>query len=106
MSPFELSTLLWTRYIEYLWDYKPGSWVDASASTFRLFAAFIIVPLALLVMLASPPLPHPSSLQPESTNLVSPLILPSAFAFRFITSANARAPGSFPSSLGLNSHRT
>ncbi|KAF9653834.1 hypothetical protein BDM02DRAFT_3125309 [Thelephora ganbajun] len=53
MSLFQLPGLLWARYIEYLWDYKPGSWVDASASTFRLLAAFIIVPLALLVMLAS-----------------------------------------------------
>ena len=53
MSLSELPGLLWAQYIEYLWDYEPGSWVDASASTFRLFAAFIIVPLALLVMLAS-----------------------------------------------------
>jgi len=51
MSPLELTSLLWARYIEYLWNYEPGSWVEASASTFRLFAAFIITPLALLVML-------------------------------------------------------
>jgi len=51
MFLFELPAVLWARYIEYLWDYESGSWVDASASTFRLFAAFIIVPLALLVML-------------------------------------------------------
>ena len=53
MTPFELTSLLWARYIEYLWDYEPGSWVDASASTFRLVAVFIIMPLVLLVMLAS-----------------------------------------------------
>jgi len=49
----ELPSLLWAHYIEYLWDYEPGSWVYTSASTFRLFAAFIFTPLALLVMLAS-----------------------------------------------------
>ena len=53
MILFELLGLLWARYIEYLWDYKPGSWVDASASTFRLVAVFIIMPLIVLVMLAS-----------------------------------------------------
>lgn len=56
MTLFELPSLLWARYIEYLWDYEPGSWVDASASTFRLVAAFIVMPLLLLVMLASPSL--------------------------------------------------
>ena len=58
MTPFDFPSLLWNRYIEYLWDYQPGSWVDASASTFRLAAAFIIVPLVLLVMLASLSLLH------------------------------------------------
>lgn len=53
MTLFELLSLLWARYTEYLWDYEPGSWVDASASTFRLAAAFIVMPLLLLVMLAS-----------------------------------------------------
>ena len=63
MSPSQLPTLLWAWYVEYLWNYQPDSWVHASASTFRFFAAFIIVPLTLLVMFASPPLPHPSSVR-------------------------------------------
>lgn len=92
MSPVELPTLLWTWYIEHLWNYKPGSWVDTSASTFRFLAAFIIMPLALLVMFASPSLPHPSSPQPEAL-ISSPPILPS-LVFRFVALTHARAPGS------------
>ena len=59
MSPSQLPSLLWAWYIEYLWNYEPGSWVHASASTFRFFAAFIIVPLTLLVMFVSLSLPLP-----------------------------------------------
>lgn len=51
MTFFELPSLLWAQYIEYLWYYEPGSWVEASASTFRLAAVFIVMPLAVLVML-------------------------------------------------------
>ena len=94
MSLLELPSLLWTWYIEYLWDYQPGSWVDTSASTFRFFAAFIIMPLALLVMFASPSLPYPSPPQPENANVISPSPHSSGLAFRFVTLVHACVPGS------------
>lgn len=79
MTLLELPSLLWAQYVEYLWDYKPGSWVDASASTFRLAAVFIIAPLALLVMLASLFTSCRSSRKPYDTNSSSLLILSSTF---------------------------
>lgn len=70
MTLLELPSLLWAQYIEYLWDYEPGSWVEASASTFRLAAAFIVMPLAVLVMLAS--LSLHTVLHVNHTTLISP----------------------------------
>ena len=71
MTFFELPSLLWAQYIEYLWYYEPGSWVEASASTFRLAAVFIVMPLAVLVMLAS--LSLHTVLHVNHTKLISPL---------------------------------
>ena len=54
---------LWDLYVTYLWNAQPGSWVSASASTFRILAFIVIIPCALLMLLVSTPLtlapPHP-----------------------------------------------
>jgi hypothetical protein len=86
---FGLPSLLWAQYIEYLWDYEPGSWVDASASTFRLAAVFIIMPLVLLVMLASLFSSHHSSRNPYDANLSSLLTFSSVFVVRSRYVSNA-----------------
>ncbi|PSR81191.1 hypothetical protein PHLCEN_2v6526 [Hermanssonia centrifuga] len=46
-APFNL----WDLYVEYLWNYKPGSWVERTASTFRVFAFVVITPFILLTLL-------------------------------------------------------
>ena len=46
--------LLWDRYVEYLWKYEHNSWVARIASTCRVLAILVSLPivvLALLVML-------------------------------------------------------
>ncbi|OCH92328.1 hypothetical protein OBBRIDRAFT_773637 [Obba rivulosa] len=42
---------LWHLYIEYLWNYKPGSWVDSTAYTFRVLAFLTIAPFVGLTLL-------------------------------------------------------
>src|ERR1700710_739742 len=53
------------------WDYKPGSWLDTSASTFRLATVFIFKALFRSVMLASLFSSHHSSFNPYDANLSS-----------------------------------
>ncbi|KZT10952.1 uncharacterized protein LAESUDRAFT_734664 [Laetiporus sulphureus 93-53] len=42
---------LWSLYVTHLWNYEPGSWVDDTASTFRLLAFVVIAPFVLLTLL-------------------------------------------------------
>lgn len=42
---------LWNLYLEHLWDYKPGSWVQRTASSFRVLAFIVIMPFAILTLL-------------------------------------------------------
>ena len=51
MMLLTLPTTLWDLYVEYLWDYKPGSWVGSAASTFRLLAFLSILPFVILTLL-------------------------------------------------------
>jgi hypothetical protein len=54
VSQLSLSTLprnLWEYYIEYLWDYKPSSWVARIAYTSRLLAILLILPILVLTLL-------------------------------------------------------
>ncbi|KZT72114.1 hypothetical protein DAEQUDRAFT_723282 [Daedalea quercina L-15889] len=51
MSILFAPTTLWGLYVEYLWNYEPGSWVDRAASTFRFLAFLLIAPFAVLTLL-------------------------------------------------------
>ena len=46
--------VLWDFYVEYLWRYQPGSWVEWTASCFRAFAIAAIAPFAVLTLLVRP----------------------------------------------------
>ncbi|KAI0789111.1 hypothetical protein C8Q75DRAFT_703073, partial [Abortiporus biennis] len=43
--------ILWDLYIEYLWNYEEGSWVNSIASYFRILAFLLIAPFVLLTLL-------------------------------------------------------
>jgi hypothetical protein len=43
--------LLWEYYLEYLWFYEDGSWVARVASTFRVLAFVLIIPMILISLL-------------------------------------------------------
>lgn len=43
--------LLWNYYLEYLWNYESGSWVATIASTCRILAILISLPIAVLALL-------------------------------------------------------
>ena len=49
---------LWDAYVAYLWSYQPHSWVGRLASTFRILAVLLVLPVVLLTLLVrpSPPL--------------------------------------------------
>ncbi|OBZ67015.1 hypothetical protein A0H81_12806 [Grifola frondosa] len=51
MSVLSLPASLWHLYVKHLWNYKPGSWVDSTASTFRLLAFAVVAPFVLLTLL-------------------------------------------------------
>ena len=51
MTLLTLPATLWDLYVEYLWEYKPGSWVGSAASTFRVLAFLSILPFAILTLL-------------------------------------------------------
>lgn len=46
---------IWRFYIDTLVHYKPGSWVDSAARTFRVLALLLIAPFAILTMLVRCP---------------------------------------------------
>ena len=54
MTLLTLPATLWDLYVEYLWEYKPGSWVGSAASTFRVLAFLSILPFAILTLLVRP----------------------------------------------------
>jgi len=43
--------LLWEYYLEYLWFYDDGSWVARIASTFRVLAFLLIIPMTGISLL-------------------------------------------------------
>lgn len=54
ISPFSWSAvprLLWDTYTEYLWNHQPGSWVGRTASTFRVLALVVVLPVVILTLL-------------------------------------------------------
>ncbi|CCM01139.1 uncharacterized protein FIBRA_03187 [Fibroporia radiculosa] len=51
MNVLSAPNLLWSLYVDYLWNYQRGSWVYSVASTFRVLAFTIIVPFVLLTLL-------------------------------------------------------
>ena len=51
MTLVTLPATLWDFYVDYLWNYKPGSWVDSAASTFRVLAILSILPFVILTLL-------------------------------------------------------
>ncbi|KAF8839484.1 hypothetical protein BDN67DRAFT_1070020 [Paxillus ammoniavirescens] len=56
--------LLWDAYVDYLWNYQPGSWVGRTASSFRILAVILVLPIVFLTLLvctfvsAPPPYLH------------------------------------------------
>ncbi|KIJ19169.1 hypothetical protein PAXINDRAFT_97195 [Paxillus involutus ATCC 200175] len=53
--------LLWDAYVDYLWNYQPGSWVGRTASSFRILAVILVLPIVFLTLLvctfvSAPPL--------------------------------------------------
>ncbi|KAH7929816.1 hypothetical protein BV22DRAFT_1028992 [Leucogyrophana mollusca] len=51
MSYSSAPRLLWDSYVEYLWNYDPGSWVGRVASSFRIFAFILVLPVVILTLL-------------------------------------------------------
>ncbi|KAH9935527.1 uncharacterized protein B0H18DRAFT_415449 [Fomitopsis serialis] len=51
MSIVSAPASLWQLYVEHLWNYTPGSWVDSAAWTFRMLAFLSILPFAILTLL-------------------------------------------------------
>jgi len=43
--------LLWDHYVEYLWKYEDNSWVARIASTCRVFAILVSLPIVVLALL-------------------------------------------------------
>ena len=48
---FNAPLYLWNLYVDHLWNYTPGSWVERTASTFRVLAFITIAPFLILTML-------------------------------------------------------
>lgn len=47
----DIPRLIWDAYIECLWNYQPESWVGRIASTFRVLAVVVILPVVILTLL-------------------------------------------------------
>ncbi|KIK97793.1 hypothetical protein PAXRUDRAFT_824563 [Paxillus rubicundulus Ve08.2h10] len=43
--------LLWDAYVDYLCNYQPGSWVGTTASSFRILAVILVLPIVFLTLL-------------------------------------------------------
>lgn len=52
--------LIVAGYTEYLWDYKPNSWVAKIASIFRVLALLVVLPVTVLGVLVCRHLKYPS----------------------------------------------
>ncbi|KNZ72895.1 hypothetical protein J132_01887 [Termitomyces sp. J132] len=50
-SPSSYPALLWDFYIQYLWNYQPNSWVARIASTCRVLAVLVSLPIIILALL-------------------------------------------------------
>ncbi|KAF8441672.1 hypothetical protein L210DRAFT_973172 [Boletus edulis BED1] len=50
-SALTLPYRLWDAYVTYLWHYQPNSWVSRVASTFRILALVLVLPVVLLTLL-------------------------------------------------------
>jgi hypothetical protein len=62
--------MFWEYYLEYLWFYDEGSWVATIASTFRVMAFILILPMIAISLLVR--LLHPSlSVRVYSTLFIS-----------------------------------
>ena len=48
---FSAPVTLWDLYVEYLWRYQPGSWVEWIASCFRALAFAVVAPFVFLTLL-------------------------------------------------------
>ncbi|KDR75185.1 hypothetical protein GALMADRAFT_279957 [Galerina marginata CBS 339.88] len=51
ISPTSIPGTLWAYYIEYLWLYKPDSWVARMAYSFRVLAILVSLPIVILGLL-------------------------------------------------------
>ncbi|KAH9839483.1 uncharacterized protein C8Q71DRAFT_514218 [Rhodofomes roseus] len=51
MSILSAPASLCDLYVEYLWNYQSGSWVDKAASMFRVLAFLSILPFVILTLL-------------------------------------------------------
>lgn len=52
--PFYWSNIpgfIWNAYVKNLWNYQPESWVGRTASTFRVLAVVVILPVVILTLL-------------------------------------------------------
>ncbi|KAH8071909.1 hypothetical protein BXZ70DRAFT_964266 [Cristinia sonorae] len=44
-------SLVWNLYVEYLWNYKPNSWVASAANTFRILSLLMFAPVFILTLI-------------------------------------------------------
>lgn len=51
VSPLAIPGIIWSYYVEYLWDYSPNSWVSTIAYCCRILSILISFPLILLALL-------------------------------------------------------
>ncbi|KAF5380480.1 hypothetical protein D9615_004558 [Tricholomella constricta] len=51
VPPSSYPAILWSYYIQYLWNYEPSSWVARIASTCRILAILVSLPIIVLALL-------------------------------------------------------
>ncbi|KAF9820271.1 hypothetical protein IEO21_01485 [Rhodonia placenta] len=51
MTLLSVPSFLWNLYVQNLWYYQRGSWIDSAAYTFRFLAFVVIAPFVLLTLL-------------------------------------------------------
>lgn len=76
MTLLSVPSFLWNLYVQNLWYYQRGSWIDSAAYTFRFLAFVVIAPFVLLTLLVciSHDLRRPSQLIPVSQDVTSYVI--------------------------------
>lgn len=47
----DIPGFIWNAYVKNLWNYQPESWVARTASTFRVLAVVVILPVVILTLL-------------------------------------------------------